>query len=463
MTHRLPNKPNAAWPSVPHSSPKRQDTIADSSLGFDKFLAPPKLSVGGVSHSAPVSPFKKSLPLLQDRELDESNARRREPHDHEFNFPEIDSPLRKSASFNTSPTIPLSPDPFGRYPSSHSPPSTSQPSTSLDVPLPLPQLRAKFFTPEPSSEQRSSRASLGRKESLKSLDAAPRPPSSRFSLDSIDEDANNRGSTSLNPVKSIKSLWKRGRKASISFVSGSSPAIQAGSSNSSPQLAPPVPSLSSASSTSTPLSSTPTPSSASRESVASFAFPPDRHPPKAPYYDTPLLSTSQLQQSHSRPSINAMIFNQESPYPVHVIPPHSSARPRTASQAARIVSSASFAEVDAMPPPMATATEGGKVGPRKSILKSRRTDSSANPLPPDQLGTRKSLTRVDSAVRSSALAGVGGGVTPPSSSTDFVRVSSTSSRRRSSRTAALPRPSPNDDSFETAEPVPRLELDQHTR
>jgi len=239
MIHRLPNKPNAAWPSVPHSSPKRQETIADSSLRFDKFLALPKLSVGGVSHSAPVSPFKKSLPLLQDRELDESNARRREPRDQEFSFPEIDSPLRKSASFNSSPTIPLSPDPFGYFPSSPSPPSTSQPSTSLDVPLPQPQPRAKFFTSEPSSEWRSSRASLGRKESLKSLDATSRPPSSRFSLDSMDEGVNNRASTPLNSVKSIKSLWKRGRKASTSFVSGSSPATQAGSGNSSPQLPPP--------------------------------------------------------------------------------------------------------------------------------------------------------------------------------------------------------------------------------
>jgi hypothetical protein len=185
--------------------------------------------------------------------------------------------------------------------------------------------------------------------------------------------------------------------------------------------------------------------------VASFALPPDSHPPKAPYYDTRSLSTSQLQQSHSSPSINAMIFNQESPYPVHVIPPSSSARPRTASQAARILSNASFSEVEV------------KAGPRKSILKSRHTDSSSNPLPPDQLGTRKSLSRVDSAVRSSALAGVGGGVTPPSSSTDFVRVSSVSSRRRSSRAATLQRPSPDVESFEAAEPVPRLELDQRTR
>jgi len=273
----------------------------------------------------------------------------------------------------------------------------------------------------------------------------------------------------LNPVKSIKSLWKRSRKASISFVSGSSPAThpatQAGSGNSSPQLPPPVPSVPSASSTSTPRSLTPAPSSASRESVASSTLPPDRHPPRASYYDTLSLSTSQLQQSHSGLSINTMVFNQESPYPVHVIPPHSLVRPRTASQAARVVSSASLAEVDVMPPPMTTAIEREKAGPPKSILKSRRTDSSTNPLPPDQLGTRKSLSRVDPAVRPDALGGSGDWATRLSSSSDTVRVSSTSSRRRSSRAAAVPRLSPDDEISETTEPVPpsRLELDRRTR
>src|SRR5260221_7819667 len=64
---------------------------------------------------------------------------------------------------------------------------------------------------------------------------------------------------------------------------------------------------------------------------------------------------------------STMTFNQESPYLIHVIPPHSSARRRTASQAVRIVSSASSAEVHVMPPPIATVTEREKAGPPKSI------------------------------------------------------------------------------------------------
>ncbi len=438
MIHRLPNKPTAASPVAPHSSSGQQDAMADSSPKSDKFLSPPKLSPSGVSISSPVSPNKKSFSMLQDRELDESNTKRRGPDDHELTFPAISPRLRKSVSSN-SPTIPLSPDPFGRYPSQ---PSTSQASTNLEKPLPRPR----------------------HKDSK--VDAAARP-SSRFSLDSIDDDTNNRTSVSLNPVKSIKSLWKKGRKASISFVSGSSPTIQTGSGSGSgsgpapqpPPLPPPVPNLSSTSSTRR--SPIPDPSRISHESVASLAIPPDRHLPKALYRDPPSLSTSQLQQSRSSPSINTMIFNQESPYPIHVIPPQSTARPRTASQAARFVSSASLTDVNAMS--STTATDREKAGAPRSILKSRRPDSSASSLPPEQHATRKSLSRPDTVVRSSTLTGGGGRVTSPSSSQESTRFSSTSSRQRSSRATVLSQPSQEDETFKTIDPVPRLELDQRTR
>jgi hypothetical protein len=68
---------------------------------------------------------------------------------------------------------------------------------------------------------------------------------------------------------------------------------------------------------------------------------------KVPYYDNDTLRCRYL--SYNSPiAVHqlTMVFNQESPYTVHVIPPHSSAQPRTISQAARIVCSASLAEVD---------------------------------------------------------------------------------------------------------------------
>jgi|SRR6266850_1087830 len=455
MPRRLSNQPNAAWPTVPYSS-RKQDVKADSSLGPDKFLAPPKLSPNGLANSSPMSPYVQSFSTSQGRVIDESNARRGELDGHVL-FPEIDSALRKSAA-STSPTIPLSPDPFGRFPSSPSPPSTSQASTSLEKPLS--QSGARSEVPP----ERSSRGSLSHKNSLTSrVDAESRPPSSRFSLDSSDEGVNNRTSVSLNPVKSIKSLWKKGRKASISFVAGNSPTLQPGPGRTSPLPPPPVPSLSSTPTTSTPRSLTPAPSTASRESVASLALPADRLPPKPVYYDIPSLSTTRLQQSHSSPSINSMIFNQESPYPVHVISPYSVAQPRTASQAARVVS-VSLTDVDTVPATMITSADREKAGAPKSILKSRRTDSSAVSPPSEKQATQRNPPRAaDPAVRQSTLTSGGGQATLPLSTSEAARVSPTMSRRRSSRARPLSRPSPDDESFRTVDTMPRLEFDQRTR
>jgi hypothetical protein len=451
MPRRLSNQPNAAWPTVPYSPPRKQDVKADSSLRPDKFLAPPKLSPNGLANSSPMSPYVQSFSTSQGRVIDESNARRGEPDGHVL-FPEIDPALRKSSA-STSPTIPLSPDPFGRFPSSPSPPSTSQASTSLEKPPS--QSGARSEVPP----ERSSRGSLSHKNSLASrVDAESRPPSSRFSLDSSDEGVNNRTSVSLNPVKSIKSLWKKGRKASISFVAGNSPTLQTGPGRTSPLPPPPVPSLSSTPTTSTPRSLTPTPSTASRESVASLALPADRLPPKPVYYDIP---TTRLQQSHSSPSINSMIFNQESPYPVHVISPHSMARPRTASQAARVVS-VSLTDVDTVS--ATTTTSAEKTGAPKSILKSRRTDSSAVNPPSEKYATQRNPTRAtDPAVRQSTMTNGGGQVTLPLSSSEPARVSPTMSRRRSSRARPLSRPSPDEESFKTVDTMPRLEFDPRTR
>jgi hypothetical protein len=455
MPSRLSNQPNAAWPTVPYSPPRKQDIKADSSLTPDKFLAPPKLSPNGLVNSLPVSPSVQSFLTSHGRVIDESNARRGELDGHVL-FPEIGPALRKSAA-STSPTIPLSPDPFGRFPSSPSPPSTSQASTSLEK-LPS-QSGAKSEVPP----ERSSRGSLSHKNSLTSrVDAESRPPSSRFSLDSSDEGVNNRTSVSLNPVKSIKSLWKKGRKASISFVAGNSPTLQTGPGRTSPLPPPPVPSLSSTPTTSTPRSVTPALSTASRESVASLALPADRHPPKPGYYDIPSASTTRLQQSHSSPSINSMIFNQESPYPVHVISPHSVARPRTASQAARVIS-VSLTDVDTVPATMATSADREKAGAPKSILKSRRTDSSAVIPTSEKHAIQRNPPRAaDPAVRQSTLTSGGGQVTLPSSS-EPARVTPTMSRRRSSRARPLSRQSPDEESFKPVDTMPRLESDQRTR
>ncbi|KAF8506829.1 hypothetical protein F5888DRAFT_1815626 [Russula emetica] len=414
--------PNAVWPTVPHYSLKLQ-AKAGSSLGPDSLLATPKFSLNDTPSSIP---YKMSL-----SELGDSKARRREPDDYEPTYPEVvTSSSRGEPISSSSPIIPLSPDPFGRYPSFPSTPSSSsQPSPFLDKPLAQPMTR--YSAVEVPPEQRASGSHSLRDSLASTIEAASRPPSSRFSLDSTDEGKNNRISASLNPVKSIKSLWKKSRKVSISSSSGSIvAALQIGSSPPSPQPPPRVPSISS-----TP---SPAPSTASRESVTSLVIPSDRHAPKALYH-TPSLSTSQLQQSRSSPSMRSMFFNQESPYPVHVLPSNSTRRRRTASQTARAMSSASLTDAVVMrspplpPPPPSSSSEKEKekaTAVPRSILKSRRTESSTSLLLTEQHAISRSQSRTDAVLSRSTSSSGGGRVTPPSSSPESTRVSPTKSRQR---------------------------------
>ena len=387
-----------------------------------------------------MSPYKKSF-----SELEDFKARRREPDDYEPAYPELVTSSRDPTS-STSPIIPLSPDPFNRYPSFPSTPSSSsQPSPLMDKPLQQPMTR--YSAVEVPPEQRASVSHSLRDSLASTIEAASRPPSSRFSLDSTDEGKNNRVSASLNPVKSIKSLWKRSRKLSISSGSGSTlAALQIGSNPPSPlPPRPPVPSISSASSS---RSLTPAPSTASRESVTSLVIPSDRHASKALYHDTPTLSTSQLQKSRSSPSMNSMVFNQESPYPIHVLPSNSTRRRRTASQAARAISSASLTDADVLrspplpppPPSSSSPSEKDKAAVPKSILKSRRTESSTSPLPTtEQHAVSKSQSRIESVLGRSTSSSGGGRVTAlPSSSSESTRNSPTKLRHRVNPPPPLP-------------------------
>jgi hypothetical protein len=427
--HSLPSgPPSAVWPAVSHSSLRHQATKSGSSSALDILLSPPKFSLNGVPNAPPLSPYKKSF-----SELEESKVRRRELDTHEPTYPGIVPASSRDPTSATSPIIPLSPDPFGRFPSFPSTPSTSstsQSSTFLDKPMPQP--KAKYSAVDVSPEQYPSTSPSHRESAASNLDDESRPLSSRFSLDSTDEGKNNRISASLNPVKSIKSLWKKGRKLSISSSSGVAAVLPTGTGPPSPQ--PPPPPVPSMSSSSTPRSLTPAPSTASRESVTSLVIPDRHHAPKSPYHDTPSLTTSQLQQSRSTPSINSMFFNQESPYPVHVLPPGALRRRRTASQTARVISTTSLAEADDMPPlPSASSTtEKDKAIVPKSILKSRRTESSASQMASEQHARPRSQSRTDSMVSRSRSfgGGSGGGVTPPSSSSsESTRISPTKSRQ----------------------------------
>ncbi|KAH9065866.1 hypothetical protein EDB87DRAFT_1555263 [Lactarius vividus] len=405
--HGFPERPTPVWPAVPYSSLSQEADEVETSFGLDDFPAPPKLALNGVSNDIPVSPYSKALSGMQDFESEESKARRRELDGHEPTYPQTVPPsLRKPVSAN-SPIIPLSPDPFGRFPSiPASPPSTSEGSESPEGLRP--QARIKYSTFGIPPERHSSLGSFSGDGTVSShTDPTSATPSSRFSIDSTDEGKNNRTAASLNPVKSIKSLWRKNRKASVSSGPGSSSPSWTGSDRASQALFS-VPNLPGPS---MPRSPTPTSLGASRESVASLALPADRYPPKVPPHDTPLSSKSPSPRLARDNSINSMVFDQESPYPVLVSSQRpSSSRPRTSPQSASPLSPTLSthrssmrhselpplpAEADAMPPHPMSPTDRERTGVPKSILKPWRSDNSTGP---EQYATRNRRSRGASEV-----------------------------------------------------------------
>ncbi|KAI0274940.1 hypothetical protein BC834DRAFT_1037547 [Gloeopeniophorella convolvens] len=368
-------KANAVWPAVPYSSLNRQeDEDLDTSIGLDDFPAPPKLALNGVSNAIPISPYKRSFSVTHDVESEESKARKREMEGHEPTYPDIVPPsLRKLASSN-SPIIPLSPDPQAA--------------------------KITYSTFEIPPERHSSLSSLSRNDSITgATDTVSTAPSSRFSIDSSDGGGSNRGGASLNPVRSIRSLWRKSRKSSISAGSGSA-SPQPPSGRTSPQP-PPVPNVPGPS---TPRSNTPTAVESPRDAAPSPMLSPERQPPRGQHPDSPFLSTSQAQQrARGESSINSIVFDQESPYPVRRSPqpPAPAPRTRTPSQAARSPptrhslardasehtapsSPAESSSLDALPSPPGSLAERDKAGTRKSILKAWRT-------PPGETSGRTSV------------------------------------------------------------------------
>ncbi|KAH9178841.1 hypothetical protein EDB89DRAFT_1928740 [Lactarius sanguifluus] len=404
----FPEKPTPMWPAVPYSSLNQEADEVETSFGLNDFPAPPKLALNGVSNDIPVSPYSKALSGMQEFESEESKARRRELDGHEPTYPQTVPPsLRKPVS-SSFPVIPLSPDPFGRFPSiPASPPSTSEGSESPEGLHP--QARIKYSTFGIPPERHSSLGSFSGDGTVSShTDPTSATPSSRFSIDSTDEGKNNRTATSLNPVKSIKSLWRKNRKASVSSGPASSSPSWTGSDRASQALSS-VPNLPGPS---MPRPPTPTSLGASRESVASLALPADRYPPKVPPHDTPLSSKSPSPRLARDSSINSMVFDQESPYPVLVSSQRpSSSRPRTTAQSAGPLSPTLSthrssmhqselpplpAEADAMPPHAMSPTDRERTGAPKSILKPWRSD---NPTGPEQYATRNRRSRGASECR----------------------------------------------------------------
>ncbi|KAH9897903.1 hypothetical protein C8Q73DRAFT_377037 [Cubamyces lactineus] len=326
-----PPAEGASWPAVPYSALSSMNGSGPEDpepTPADGMPSPPRIAFNGISTDLPKSPFQKRT--REDVISDETLARKRElEEEQDALYPPLVAPslLRHTAS--DSPIIPLSPDPFGRFPS------------ELDG---VPPMQAEI----PPSASRKRHA-----HNNKSSSGMSDAPSSRFSLDSVASDdlptpglnsgaAKNAKSTSLMSVKSIKKLWRRTNKAS---VSGSSSPNLPESGRSSPNSAPAAGKRSSRT-----MSRSPQPDQ--------FMQPPQSAPGPAPL------------KPKRKTSLHTFQFNQESPYPIHPMPTRQPAVPPVPATTPPLPATTPPLPVSAPAAPLQ-----GEKGARKSILKSFKSQS----------------------------------------------------------------------------------------
>ncbi|KAG2062416.1 hypothetical protein BDR06DRAFT_946576 [Suillus hirtellus] len=195
-----------SWPAISYSSITNNSSQSPSSQSHrpsNLSPSPPQLAINGVSTGAPKSfapPSRSSSPNTLSTE---TKIRKRDLEPSMYPTPLPPSFRRLSDTATDSP-IPLSPDPFGRYPSyleseAHSPPTYWDPATGKFTSIPV-----------------ESRPSLS---SVDEGSVASTTPSSRFSADSESfpmDAVTAKTSTPLVSVKTFKRLWRRSKSASVS-------------------------------------------------------------------------------------------------------------------------------------------------------------------------------------------------------------------------------------------------------
>jgi hypothetical protein len=90
-----------------------------------------------------------------------------------------------------------------------------------------------------------------------------------------------------------------------------------------------------------------------------------------------------------------------------------------------------------------SSSEKEKAAVPKSILKSRRTESSASTLPTEQHAVSSRQSRTDAVLGRSTSSSGGDRVTPPSFSSELTRISPTKSRQRVNPPPLPSQPSPD--------------------
>ena len=363
-----------SWPAVPFASIRDNRNSSEGKL--DRPSSPPSLAVNGVTTSAPRSYMPASRPAIDPQS--ETGRRKKELEDEQALYPPIPPPKHDK---DLPTPIPLSPDPFGRFP------SVAESSTSVPVGAHW-SVNSAVYSAPPTRQEVASEVSQAESQGL--------PTTSRFSSDSATgEELANIVKTSnratLISVKSFKKLWRKSdSKKSISSISPTTLSVQTmsapSSGRSSPMVPPPRPERPSEDQLDLPdvpdlpptrlspqlISSQPPP----REHIHTSRRPSqDQHiamPPARPSLDQ-LSPPIQLVHSNSfsaplHPGINRngpmltthpqhvktsnldrLHFDQESPYPVRRSPP--ARRPPSP------------------PPPLPPIPEQEKPATRKSILK----------------------------------------------------------------------------------------------
>lgn len=380
-----------SWPAVPFASIKDSRTSFEGKL--DRPSSPPGLAVNGVTTSAPRSYMPTSRSAVDPHS--ETERRKKELEDEQALYPPIPPPKRDKEL--PSP-IPLSPDPFGRFP------SVAESSTSVPVGAHWTVNSAVHSAPSTRQEV-ASEVSQAEDQGL--------PTTSRFSADSATGEelaniAKTSNRTTLISVKSFKKLWRKSdSKKSISSISPSPTTLSVttmsapSSGRSSPLVPPPrperpsedqldlpdVPDLPPARLSPQLIPSQPPP----REHMHTSRRPSqDQHiavPPSRPSLDqlsppvqlvhsnqlsaplhpginrsSPMMTTHPQTQHVKASNLDRLHFDQESPYPVRRSPPIRPP-PRPPS-----------------PPPLPSIPEQEKPTARKSILKWKSsTNHTTNP------------------------------------------------------------------------------------
>lgn len=451
-----------AWPAVPFATAmgrNEEDPISPKTvpLRISKG-SPPRVMLNGQARVSPMGPRTNSVSSMSAFQYlpsgvsSESAARSRQ-HEEEFSNgasrqgPGSSEALKPQAGI--SPVMPLSPDPFGRFPSSSSFAAAEQ----------------FAYETMPASPANGAH---GHDDAFEPFVRPPsKTPSSRFSSDSVLEDAKeppksekSKDRATLMSVKSIKKLWRKTNKTSTNntaaFVNAAANVAlpmqprQSGELHTRPQ---------------TPFYGPRTPSQPPQPSRASVSVEPVPHAPAVqPMHrsngsqsSAALLSQKdvppqEVKSSQRDSGLDPFYFDQDSKYPVRRSATPTSSQ--SVGQRSRTPSLSASASLSALPPspnpqqqmqppaqpatPALNPPEEKKVKTRKSFLRWRSGNGSSTE------GKEKDRQSVDSTSTSSS-----------SAHDHMSRQQKRSSRRPS--VADLPRFSSTSSAIDIASPsVPQL-------